>query len=130
CDAAVRNGEAPLWHIALAFQFTAHSGCAGNGNGAASSERTGTGKNIALPIRVRQRHTPWYEEAMTLYAAPDRLKFLTHREYAFGERLKVSFASNDDASGSGVEEWEAEVTGIEMEAGNDSLLITLRKRSE
>jgi PilZ domain-containing protein len=124
------TGDAPKqWKVALQFEQTARLPFAGNGKRGAAEKRNGAGKNFALPIRVRPLHIPWHEEAMTTEISPDKLRFVTNREYTFGERLLVSFVSRSEAPWHGDEEWEAEVTGIEMEAGKDSVLVTVRKRS-
>ena len=102
---------------------------AGNGKKGVAEKRNGAGKNFALPIRVRPLHIPWHEEAMTTEIAPDKVRFVTNREYTFGERLLVSFVARSDAPWHGDEEWEGEVTGIEIEAGSDAVLVTVRKRS-
>jgi PilZ domain len=121
--------ESARWNIALEFERAAHLPLSGNGKRGAAEKRNGAGKNFALPIRVRPLHIPWHEEAMTMEISPDKLRFITNREYTFGERLMVSFSSRSEAPWHGDEEWEAEVTGIEMEAGKDSVLVTVRKRS-
>jgi hypothetical protein len=66
---------------------------------------------------------------MTLEVARDKLKFVTNREYTFGQRLRVSFASGSETPWGSDGEWETQVTGIEMEAGRESVCITLRKKS-
>jgi len=114
------------WQIALQFERAAHS-ASGNGK-TARGDRNGACKNVALPIHVRPEHVPWYEEAMTIEASPGRVKFLTNREYAFGEKLLVSFAAGGEAEGNVAEEWEGEVTGVEMEAGKEAVVITVRRR--
>jgi len=89
----------------------------------------GAGSKIALPIRVRPEHIPWYEEAMTIEVSPDKLKFVTNREYTFGQRLLVSFVSGSELPWAGDGEWTTKVTGIEMEAGSNLLCVTVRKKS-
>ena len=126
--AAESEREPACWHVALQFERATHAAISGNGK-RIRENKNGSGKRIALPIRVRPQHIPWHEEAMTAEISPDRLKFLTNREYAFGERLRVSFVSRSEAPWNGDEEWEAEVTGIEMEAGKDSVLVTVRRKS-
>jgi len=128
-DAAGAAEGAKNWNVALQFDRAAHLRASNNGKRGNSERKNGAGKSFALPIRVRPRHMPWHEEAMTTEISPDRLKFFTNREYAFGERLLVSFASHSEAQWNGDDEWEVEVTGIEMEAGKDSLLVTVRKKS-
>lgn len=125
---AVPPQAAANWNVALQFEHAAHLAASGNGK-RGSTIKNGAGKTFALPIRVRPLHIPWHEEAMTMEVSPDRLKFFTNREYSFGERLLVSFASHSEPPWNGDDEWEVEVTGIEMEAGKDSLLVTVRKKS-
>src|SRR5215475_4509931 len=108
----VRSGaacESGLAHFYLALRYQAAPRLAGNGNRASQEKKNGGG-HLALPIRVRPQHIPWHEEAMTLEVSPERLKFLTNREYAFGEHLRVSFVERSDAPWSRDEEWDAVVT--------------------
>jgi len=88
----------------------------------------GASNKIFLPIRVRPENVPWHEEAMTVEVSPEKLKFVTNREYFFGQRLRIAFASGE-APWSGDSEWLAQVTGIEMEAGKESVSVTVRKKS-
>ena len=119
------------WNVAMQFEAAAHGRPAHrNGNVGKNKNQNGSGTSIALPIRVRPEHVPWYEEAMTLEVARDKLKFVTNREYAFGQRLRVSFASGSETPWGSDGEWETQVTGIEMEAGSESVCITLRKKSQ
>jgi hypothetical protein len=117
------------WHVAMQFEGVAHTkGAQHNGQLGKNRNQNGTGTVISLPIRVRPEHIPWYEEAMTVEVSRDKLKFLTNREYAFGQSLRVSFASRSEAPWNGGGEWETQVTGIEMEAGKESLCVTVRKK--
>jgi hypothetical protein len=118
------DGKAARWAVALQFERAA--GLPGN-NGKHVAKKNGA-RNIALPIRVRPPNMPWHEEAMTFEVAPGKVRFLTNREYAFGERLLISFDARSDAPWSGDEEWEGEVTGIEMDANSDSVTITVRRK--
>jgi len=65
---------------------------------------------------------------MTVEVSPEKLKFVTNREYKFGEQLLVSFVSGTEAPWAGDGEWTTQVTGIEMEAGSELLCVTVRKR--
>ena len=125
-----KDGKAPgRWFVAMHFERESHVQSRRDGDLEHDKNRNGSGSKIALPIRVRPEHIPWYEEAMTAEVSKDRLKFVTNREYGFGQRLLVSFASGDAPWGTAAE-WPTQVTGIEMEAGNDSLCVTVRKKSE
>ena len=114
------------WIVATHFEGAAHS--RRNGNVETNRSQNGVGSKIALPIRVRPKHIPWHEEAMTVEVSPEKLKFVTNREYKFGEQLLVSFVSGTEAPWAGDGEWTTQVTGIEMEAGSDLLCVTVRKR--
>jgi hypothetical protein len=117
------------WAVAMHFEEAAHAQSRQDGDLEAGKNRNGSGSKIALPIRVRLENVPWYEEAMTTEVSKDKIKFVTHCEYAFAQRLLVSFAGTE-APWSGDGEWRTQVTGIEMEAGSDSLCVTVRKKSE
>jgi PilZ domain. len=129
-DAEKHGGGSGRWAVAMHFEKAAHAQSRHDGDLEAGKNRNGSGSKLALPIRVRLENVPWYEEAMTTEVSRDKLKFVTHREYAFGQRLLVSFASGTDAPWGGDGEWRTQVTGIEMEAGSDSLCVTVRKRSQ
>lgn len=120
---AASEATAERW--AMALQFEPAAGLPANNGGSA---RKNGARNIALPIRVRSPNIPWHEEAMTFEVAPGKVKFVTNREYAFGERLLISFDARSDAPWSGDEEWEGEVTGIEMDANSDSVTVTVRRK--
>ena len=112
--------------VAMHFEGAAHSYGRSNAKDAANGHHNGSSK-IALPIRVRPRHVPWFEEAMTLEVSREKLKFVTHRQYKFGEPLMLSFEAGSDGPWGGEGEWETHVTGIEMEAGSELLWVTVRK---
>jgi hypothetical protein len=118
------------WNVAMRFEGAAHGQTRGNGGQAANKNQNGAGNKISLPIRVRPQNVPWHEDTMTLEVSRDKLKFVTNREYAFGQRLLVSFDAGSESPWSGDGEWEAQVTGIEMEAGSESLCITVRKKTQ
>jgi len=116
------------WRVAVQFERDVPARFSGNGQGSGRGKKNGSWSNIALPIRVRPRYVPWHEEAMTMEVSPEKVKFVTHREYAFGEHLLVSFDARSDAPWSGDDEWEGEVSGIEMDASSDLVTVTVRKR--
>jgi PilZ domain len=124
-----REDATTRWRVGLQFERTAHPAMSGNGKDRTTERKNGAGRNIALPIRVRPRSVPWHEEVMTMDVSPEKVKFVTHREYSFGQQLLVSFDSRSDAPWAGDQEWEGEVTGIEMDADSDSVTVTVRKRS-
>lgn len=120
------GGQTERWAVALEFE-RAPLLPGNNGRTSGIAKKNGA-RNIALPIRVRPTNMPWHEEAMTFEVAPGKVRFVTNREYAFGERLLISFDARSDAPWSGDEEWEGEVTGIEMDADSDSVTVTVRRK--
>jgi hypothetical protein len=114
------------WAVALEFERAPR--LPGNHGGASGAAKKNGARNIALPIRVRPPNMPWHEEAMTFEVAPGKVRFVTNREYAFGERLLISFDTRSDAPWSGDEEWEGEVTGIEIDANSDAVTVTVRRK--
>lgn len=123
-------GLSGRWRAALQFEAPAHLQTRRNGGRGAQTKQNGAGNKIALPIRVRPEHIPWAEEAMTVEVDREKLKFLTNREYALGQRLLVSFDSPSESPWSGEGEWATSVTGIEMEPSKESMYVTLRKQKE
>lgn len=124
----LRNGDDAGWNVAMEFEGMAGKRAQGNGNQDARKNRNGKDAALALPIRVRPADVPWHEEAMTVEVGRDKLQFVTNREYSFGERLLVSFASQGELPWGADVEWETQVTGIEMQAGSESIRVTVRKR--
>ena len=52
---------------------------------------TSVRRAVAVPIRVRLEHVPWFEEAVTIDASNEGLRFVSCREYRPGQHLVVSF---------------------------------------
>src|SRR5882724_4514766 len=69
----------------------------GNGNGHGDDHRREVERRaserrmVAVPIRVRPAHVPWFEETMTMDASNHGLRFVSCREYEPGQHLVVSF---------------------------------------
>jgi hypothetical protein len=120
----------PGWNVAMHFEHVAHAQTRGNGSIRGDKSQNGAGNKISLPIRVRPLRVPWHEDAMTLEVSRDKLKFVTNRQYTFGQKLLISFGTGGEAPWTGDGEWETQVTGIEMEAGSESLCVTVRKKSQ
>jgi hypothetical protein len=84
-----------------ALQFEAGAGAkkrknengGGNGNGhhREVERRTSARRMVAVPIRVRLEHVPWFEETMTIDASNQGLRFVSNRQYEPGQYLIVSF---------------------------------------
>jgi hypothetical protein len=122
------DGGDPGWNVAMEFEGVSGGKSRGDGNLDARKKQNGKGTALALPIRVRPASVPWHEEAMTVEVWRDKLQFVTNREYSFGERLLVAFASQGELPWGADGEWETQVTGIEMQAGSESIRVTVRKK--
>jgi len=124
------DGNPARWNLAIEFAgLPAHAKRAAPGRpGSLFRNGNGHGHDVALPIRVRPKTIPWHEDAMTIEVSPDQLKFQTNREYEFGERLMIAFATPRDNPWSGDGESETEVVGIETSAGIDSLQVTVSRK--
>jgi hypothetical protein len=116
--------------IALHFEGIAHSASATNGQKVSSPPRKGAGQNVSLPIRVRPKHIPWFEEAMTLEVSSDQLRFISTREYAPGDALFVTFVSPDARPWHGRGEILARIVNVEKLLHSSSLVITLVRLTE
>jgi PilZ domain-containing protein len=77
--------------VAVHFALPPHAESSGNGHAKERERRDSPRRPLALPIRVRPEHIPWFEEAMTIDVSAHGLRFVTNREYREGERLLVCF---------------------------------------
>src|SRR5882724_1614120 len=88
------NGEMVFAAFA-ALQYEAGAKKAKNGNGTGSGHgnghqreverRTSARRMLAVPIRVRLEHVPWFEETMTINASNEGLQFVSSRQYELGQ---------------------------------------------
>ncbi len=93
------NGNGSKWAhestskqvVALHFALSSRAQANGNGRATERERRESPRRALALPVRVRPEHVPWFEEAMTIDVCADGLRFLSSREYQEGDRLLVSF---------------------------------------
>jgi hypothetical protein len=133
----VESGGAPSAYWNLAVQFAPVSVHAGQsavfrrsgGETVTPQNGGGDGRGLALPIRVRPKMIPWHEETMTIEISFDKLKFQTNREYHFGERLMVAFATPAEGPWSRDGECETEVVGIETSLEMDCLQVIVRRKT-
>jgi hypothetical protein len=79
---------------ALALHFASSVRVESNGNGHAYLKGPERRENprwaLAIPVRVRPEHVPWFEEAMTMDISARGLRFLSSREYEIGQRLLIA----------------------------------------
>jgi len=79
--------------FAVAFQFEEHAHSPSNGNAHRHEpERRGSARRtLAVPVRVQPERIPWFEEAMAIDVSAKGMRFRSHREYALGDHLRISF---------------------------------------
>lgn len=126
----METAEAAKEEIALHFEGIPKPIGASNGHKQVSAVRNGPERSVALQIRVRPQHIPWFEEAMTVEVSPDRMRFMSNREYSLGEALLVTFVSNEAKPWLGSGEMLARVVNVEKLPQNSSLVITLTRLTE
>ena len=113
--------------IALHFSWSWRPDPDGNGHTKERERRDSPRRPLALPVRVRPAHIPWFEEAMTIDVSAHGLRFLSSREYQEGDRLLVSFdplASSPWPTGS---ETPARVVRIEAVPESAALAVTISR---
>jgi hypothetical protein len=108
-------------HFALPFRPDS------NGNGHAKEhERRGSPRRpLALPVRVRPEHIPWFEEAMTIDVSAHGLRFLSNREYQEGARLLISIESTSLAPWPNTAETLVRVTRMEAVPETAALAVAI-----
>jgi hypothetical protein len=115
--------------IALQFQPSFHAESNVNGHAKERERRGSPRRPLAVPVRVRPEHVPWFEEAMTIDISAQGLRFLTTREYAQGASLLVSFeplASVPWPTGTDV---TSRVVRIESIPQSSALAVTITRQS-
>ena len=115
--------QAVALHFALPFRPE------GNGNGQPTERerRNSPRRPLAIPIRVRPPHIPWFEEAMTIDISAQGLRFLSSREYQKGDSLLVSFAPAAPAPWPTASETAARVLRIERIPATAALAVTISR---
>src|SRR6266566_3239585 len=103
------SSEAPFI-LALHFLGPAHA--RSNGNRPGRERRSSPRRLLAVPIRVRPEQVPWFEETMSLDFSPRGLRFRSHREYAEGEVLRITFENHSPALWPGSVEFRAKVVRL------------------
>jgi hypothetical protein len=116
--------------IALHFEGIPKQARVGNGQKQIDSALLSEGRSVALSIRVRPRHIPWGEEAMTVEVSADRIRFVSNREYPVGEALLVTFVSADAKPWQGSGEMLARIVNVEKLPHSGSLVITLMRLTD
>src|SRR5260221_11546028 len=77
------NQRAVGLHFALPFRPESN----GNGHAKELERRESPRRPLAVPVRVRPEHIPWFEEAMTIDVSAHGCVFLAGRNNKRGKRL-------------------------------------------
>ena len=120
------NHNAPQ-ERALALHFASPFRSQTNGNGHQKEhERRGSPRRpLAVPVRVRPEHIPWFEEAMTIDVSAHGLRLLSNREYQEGARLLISFEPTTLAPWPNTAETRVRVTRMETVPESAALVIAI-----
>jgi PilZ domain len=113
--------------VALHFALPLRPGTNGNGHAKERERRESPRGPLALPVRVRLEHIPWFEEAMTIDVSAHGLRFLSSREYQEGDRLRVSFEPTAPAPWPTTSETAARVVRIEPVPESTALAVTISR---
>jgi PilZ domain len=117
-----------LHESALAVRFElALPSTPNGGDGQAAERRASERRPIALPVRVRWGKVPWFEEAMTVDVSAEGLRFLSNREYQYGDELLVSFDPAVSAPWPSATEHRATVVRVEPLPESPVLAVTVRR---
>ena len=113
--------------FAVAFQFEEQTHTSSNGNtGRHEPERRGSARRtLAIPVRVHPERIPWFEEAMAIDVSAKGMRFRTHREYAPGDHLKISFQNAASAPWYGAGEFLSKVVRIAPVPGSIALDVSV-----
>src|SRR6266478_3826230 len=101
----------------------------GNGHSKERERRNSPRRALAIPVRVRPPHIPWFEEAMTIDISAQGLRFLSSREYQEGDSLLVSFEPATSAPWPTAAETPAQVLRIERIPQSVAQAITISRET-
>jgi hypothetical protein len=110
---------------ALRFEIAPRAVSNGNGYRPELERRTSPRRRLALPIRVRPEHVPWFEETMTLDVSNEGLRFLSSREYEPGQHLILSFEPAASSPWPGAHEFRSLVVRAEPMPRSSALGVTI-----
>jgi hypothetical protein len=113
--------------VALHFASSLRPQSNGNGHAKERERRHSPRRPLAVPVRVRLPHIPWFEEAMTIDVAAQGLRFLSNREYQQGDRLLVSFDPAASAPWPTSSETAGRVLRIEPVPASAALAVTISR---
>lgn len=111
--------------LAVRFELAPLSLSNGNGHATKLERRASERRPIALPVHVRPRNIPWFEEAMSIDISADGLRFLSSREYQRGQELFVTFEPSIAAPWPPATEHRSTVVRIEAVPDSPALAVTV-----
>jgi hypothetical protein len=111
--------------VAVHFALPPRAESNGHRCGKERERREAPRRALALPVRVRPEHIPWFEEAMTIDVSAHGLRFLSSREYQEGDRLLVSFEPTASTPWPSASETSARVLRIEAVPESAALAVTI-----
>lgn len=120
-------GTNGIEEIAIHFEGASRAAVAYTQQPANAPPSNGAARVTSVPIRVRPRLIPWHEETMTLEVTPEKVRFMSNREYMQGEVLVVTFVNANGKPWEGTGEIAAEVEKLEKMVGSSSLIVTLKR---
>jgi len=133
---SARNGNGnkaatDLSEQAVALHFASPFRPESNGNGHAKERerRHSPRRPLAIPVRVRPPHIPWFEEAMTIDISAQGLRFLSSREYQEGDPLLVSFEPAASAPWPTASETPARVLRLERIPESAAMAVTISRET-
>lgn len=124
CAVGLADAQATF---AVAVQFESrskgHAGGVSNGDvqRVKIERRRAPRRALAVPVRVRPREIPWFEEAMTIDYSARGMRFRSHREYQPGEQLKIAFEDPVSAPWAGAGEFLSKV--VRVAPGPESIAL-------
>jgi hypothetical protein len=113
--------------FAVAFDIEEQPHSASNGNAHRHEpERRGSARRtLAIPVRVHPERIPWFEEAMAIDVSAKGMRFRSHREYAPGDHLKISFQNAASAPWHGTGEFLSKVVRVASVPGSIVLDVSV-----
>jgi PilZ domain-containing protein len=125
---ALGISDAPAtFAVALRFEEQRHQASNGDREQENPERRSSSRRLLAIPVRVRPEHVPWFEQAMTLDFSSTGMRFRSHREYAPGDILKISLEQEAATPWSGSGEFRARVVRVLSSSGSDTLDVGVHR---